>query len=267
MKELGINLGKVQAFFSEVHQKPFILVKIAPEKTAEWTQMLGVPARRCYISDTRLRDSVQRTKESYEAVVESTLPDRGSVMAGDYGEIITALYLASLEYPANILDPKKWRLKDRRTAAAGFSDVVQFQLPKWPDASSDDKLVCAEVKTKSTNGRSTPVQSAIEDSRKDRRSRLAKTLVWLRERALKEDLGTVEIVHLDRFIKAIDHPSSTYEFRAVAVISSELIDNELLDVTFPDQDDCTLVVISFPELKANYESLYSEVLANATEAV
>ncbi|GLY71717.1 hypothetical protein [Amycolatopsis taiwanensis] len=267
MKELGVDLAEVHTFFSEGHDTPFVLVKVAPERTEEWTKMLGVPARRCYISDAWLKRRVEETTYPHETIVEAVIPSKGSVMAGDYGEIMTALYLAAMAHPTDVLDPKMWRLKSGRTKASQGSDVVQFQLPQWPGASSDDKVVCAEVKTKSTSGQSTPVASAIEDSRKDRESRLVKTLVWLKERAIREDLGTVEVCHLDRFIKATDYPPAVYEFRAVAVISSELVDDELLDITVPEKDHCTLVVISVPDLKANYESLYEVLLANAAVGV
>ena len=154
-------------------------------------------------------------------------------MSGDYGEIVTALYLASCAHPAEVLEPKMWRLKSRRTKASEGTDVVQLQLPHWPEASAEDRIVCAEVKTKATNGTSTPVKSAIEDSRKDRESRLAKTLVWLKERAIVGDLGTVQLGHIDRFVKATDHPKAIRDFRAVAVISAEFLEKEMADVTVP----------------------------------
>ena len=57
-------------------------------------------------------------------------------------------------------------------------------------------------------------------------------------------------------MKATDHPPAIYEFRAVAVISSELVEQETSDITVPENGECTLVVISMPDLKANYENLY-----------
>ncbi len=265
MKELGLDLIEVRAFFEEIQATPMIQVKIEPERAEAWTQLLGVPVRRCYISDGRLADLVEQDGHAHKTILEALLPDKGSVMAGDYGEIITALYLAACAYPAETHEPKMWRLKSRRTKPSEGSDVVQFQLPHWPESSSDDRITCAEVKTKSTNGQSTPVQSAIQHSRKDRENRLAKTLVWLRERAILGDLDTVALDHLDRFIKATDHPPAAREFRAVAVISTELVDDELLgvDEILPDEDECTLIVISIPDLKANYESLFETLLANS----
>lgn len=88
-------------------------------------------------------------------------------MAGDYGEIVTALYLASRAYPAEVLEPKMWRLKSRRTKASERSDVVQLRLPHWPTASDEDAITCAEVKT---------VGPAPEPFPSDRRSR--PELLW-----------------------------------------------------------------------------------------
>jgi len=263
MKELGLDLAEVHTFFSEAHSEPYVLVSIAEDRAAEWTELLGVPARRCYISDGLLKSIVDEKGHSYETVVQAVIPDEGSIMSGDYGEIVAALYLASCAHPAEVLEPKMWRLKSRRTKASEGSDVVQLQLPYWPDASEEDTIVCAEVKTKATNGASTPVMSAIEDSRKDRESRLTKTLVWLKEKAIVGDLGTVQLDHIDRFVKATDYPPAIREFRAVAVISSELLEKELADITAPETTECTLVVISVPDLKANYEGLYELLLARA----
>lgn len=263
MKELGLDLAEVRTYFGEVHSEPYVLVAIVEDRVAEWTERLGVPARRCYISDGRLKAIVDENGHSHETVVKAVIPDEGSVMAGDYGEIVTAFYLASRAYPAEVLEPKMWRLKSWRTRASEGSDVVQFQLPHWPVASAEDTIVCAEVKTKSTNGRSTPVKSAMKDSRKDRQGRLARTLVWLKEKAIVGDLGTVEVNHVERFVKAIDHPPAVHEFQAVAVVSAELLDGELADITVPETTECSLVVISVPNLKVNYESLYKLLLATA----
>jgi hypothetical protein len=64
-------------------------------------------------------------------------------------------------------------------------------------------------------------------------------------------------------VKATDHAPAIYEFRAVAVISSELVEQETSDITVPENGECTLVVISMPDLKANYENLYKVLLANS----
>jgi hypothetical protein len=58
--------------------------------------------------------------------------------------------------------------------------------------------------------------------------------VWLKERALLEDLGTTTVAHLERFTKATDCPDGRKRFRAVAVISATLVDDELADAPSGD---------------------------------
>ena len=41
-------------------------------------------------------------------------------------------------------------------------------------------------------------------------------------------------------MKATDHPPAIYEFRAVAVISSELVEQETSDITVAENGECTL---------------------------
>jgi hypothetical protein len=113
------------------------------------------------------------------------------------------------------------------------------------------------VKTKSASGSFAPIKNAIEGCEKDRTSRLAGTLLWLRERALTEDLGNLKIEHLNRFINAIDHPPAQKRFRAVAVVAADLLAGELADAPEKAPQDYTVVVISVPDLKATYTSVFA----------
>jgi hypothetical protein len=268
MKELGLDLAEVSTFFIEQHDDPYVLVKVEASRTDEWTQLLGVPARRCYIADERLQAIVDAQGHTHRVVIETKIPPKGSVMAGDFGEIMTALYLASRAHPEETLEPKMWSLKADRTKASQGSDVVQLHLPDWPNASMNDRVMCAEVKTKSTNTKATPIADALADSAKDRESRLAKTLTWIRERAILGDTTTVRVEHLDRFIKADENPPAKFEFRAVAVISSELVADAtsadvFADLELPPKDVCTLIVVSVPDLKKNYEKLFEQLLGDS----
>ena len=185
-------------------------------------------------------------------------------MAGDFGEILVYVYQAAMAHRLVAFGPKKWRLKQDRTKPAPFSDVVHFILPSWPTATENDVILCAEVKTKSTNSSSTPIQHAIADCAKDRNSRLANTLVWLRERALNESLGTVTINHLDRFINATEYPRATKHFRAVAVICASLVENELLNAPQQTATDYTLVVITVPALQNVYSTVFQAIHESLT---
>ena len=166
---------------------------MSDDHVKRWAKELGLAVRRCYLSDTRLHERTKALGISPLAIIAARLPDASATMAGDFGEILAYFYQAAKEHPATAIGPKKWRLKQDRAKPAPRSDVVHFVLPTWPTPSDDDVVLCSEVKTKSTKSKFSPIKSAIEDSAKDRTSRLAKTLVWLRERAMTEDLGDVQL--------------------------------------------------------------------------
>ncbi len=181
-------------------------------------------------------------------------------MSGDFGEIVGYLYLASREQHAVASGPKRWRLKQDRTKSAPCSDVVQFVLPQWPQASADDRIICAEVKAKATAGGFSPIANAIEGSQKDSTSRLTRTLIWLRERALLEDIGNVSVTQLDRFINATEFPPYARSFSAIAVICTDLVEGEVQKIVPAEIPvDCALVVIAIPNLRDTYTTVYEAV--------
>jgi len=265
VQDLGVDIEAIAPWFADEHQSPYVLVRVSDAHAAAWADVLGVPVRRCYIDDALLDARAAATGRSKSELVAAKLPDRGSTMAGDFGEILVFLYHAAVEPGVNLIGPKKWRLKQDRTKPAPYSDVVHFVLPNWPESSADDRILCSEVKTKSTAGNSSPVSSAVADCQKDRTSRLAKTLVWLKERALHEDLGTTTVAHLERFTKATDHPEAQKQFRAVAVVCASLVDDELEEAPEEEPTDHTVVVIAVPELKQRYEDVFDAVHATVAE--
>ena len=265
MRDLGIDTATIAPWFADEHQSPYVLVRVSDEHAAAWAAVLGAPVRRCYIDDALLDERAAATGRPKSELVAAKLPDRGSTMAGDFGEILVFLYHAAVEPEFELIGPKKWRLKQDRTKPAPYSDVVHFVLPHWPQSSSDDRILCSEVKTKSTSGDSSPISSAVAACEKDRTSRLAKTLVWLKERALHEDLGTTTLAHIDRFTKANDHPEAQKHFRAVAVVCTSLVDGELADAPDKEPADHTVVVIAVPGLKQRYEDVFDAVHTTVAE--
>jgi hypothetical protein len=185
-------------------------------------------------------------------------------MSGDFGEILVYFYQAVRTLPGIAFGAKKWRAKQDRTKPAPYSDVVQFVLPHWPTASEQDVLMCSEVKAKATDGGSTPIQSAIQDCLKDQISRLADTLLWLREQVLVgRDIGTVDLPQIRRFLDATEYPPATVRFHAVAVISAALLDAELTSVPAPLPAGCNLVVIAVPSLRDVYTRVFDQVVGSA----
>jgi hypothetical protein len=261
--ELGFDLPELESIVDAYDEPLYLHVSIGEGSESEWIDQLATTFRRCYISDERLKEAESRTGRTRRELLEAVLPDRGSVMAGDFGEILAAVGQAVLEMPEPLLMAKKWRYKASRHASAPYSDVVQFSLPSAPKFSANDRVLCAEVKTKSTNGTSSPIRSAIADSGKDRAGRLGKTLVWLRDRSHFEDLGSVTFDVLQRFINVADNLPSTRVYYAIAVISADLAEYELEELPSDGYPDGRLVIVKVSDLKSIYERIYDFLLLNA----
>ncbi|MBB1060587.1 Hachiman antiphage defense system protein HamA [Marilutibacter spongiae] len=260
MDELGFDFEDAVAWFPHEQDQPYVLVRVSDQNVAELAAAMGVPLRRCYITDAAIEQAVQQHGVTRADVVRSVLPDAGSTMSGDFGEVLGYFYQAARELPATAIGPKKWRLKQDRTKPAPKSDVVHFVMPNRPHASEADVILCSEVKAKATNGASQPIANAIADCKKDRISRLANTLVWLRDRAVTTNLGDVDIPLLNRFIDAVDSPAASKRFRAVAVISNALLDDELVSAPTEADSEYTLVVIGVPNLHATYTAVYAAAI-------
>jgi hypothetical protein len=104
-----------------------------------------------------------------------------------------------------------------------------------------------------------PIPAAIEGCQLDRVSRLTRTLVWLRERALTVNLGNVQLDHLNRFINAVDYPPAARRFFAVAVICSSLVSGELATAPAQASPDFSLVIVSVANLRRLYSSVYDAI--------
>lgn len=271
MEELGFEIENALSWFSHEANNPYVLVKVNEQCANTWADEIRDALRKCYLTDEFL---LMRTKElerkvrgtprdRQKQIICSKLPDPGSIMSGDFGEILVYFYHAVKAHPEVAFGPKKWRLKETRTKAAPYSDVVQFILPSWPTPTGNDVILCSEVKSKATRSNYDPINKAIEGCTSDRTNRLAKTLVWLRDRAIGEDLGNVHIEHLNRFINAIDHPAAIKRFHAIAVVCSSLIEGELSKAPSSALADYTLIVISVPNLHAVYTAVF-EAVKNST---
>lgn len=265
MIELGVDIAAIAPWFAPEHQVPFVLIRVPEAEAAQWVNELGVPVRRCYIDDALLEQQATRSGRPKSELLAAKLPERGSTMAGDFGEILVFLYHAVAEPRPGLIGPKKWRLKQDRTKPAPYSDVVHFFLSSWPEPSDQDCIFCSEVKTKSTPGDFRPVAAAIAGCEKDRTSRLIKTLVWLKERALFEDLGSTTVQHLERFINATDYPPAQKQFRAVAVVCASLVEDELDDVPDERPTDYSIVVIAVPNLKQRYQEVFEATHATVAD--
>ena len=122
----------------------------------------------CYISKGEMETRMNETGLSAAEILQNKIPDAGSVMAGDFGEVLTLFYLAS-ERAEAVKKIKKWRFKQDRTKAAPHSDVIIMHRAHTDRPSTNDFVICAEAKLKSTASAFSPIEKAAACSRKGRR--------------------------------------------------------------------------------------------------
>lgn len=264
--DTGFDVDQVRGWYAATVNDDHTLVELPERDAAAWAEALKQTIRRCYADDSLIVTRALQIDCTGSDIAAVLVPDAGSVMSGDFAEIIVYLYQAVELHPLVAVGPKRWRLKQDRTKSAPGSDIVQFVLPTWPLSSEEDVLLCTEVKAKATNNAGwNPIAKAIEGSTSDRTSRLGRTLLWLRDRAIRDGLGDVDLAMLNRFIEADSHPTAARIFRAAAVVTSELLQDELAKIPSPPPGGCAILVFSFPGLKGAYEAAYQEVVRSADE--
>ena len=134
----------------------------------------------CYICPDELQKRVNDTSIPAHEIIANKLPNPGSVMSGDFGEILTLFYLhSSSTFELNPI--KKWRFKQDRLKAAPHSDVVLMHQANPDVPSKDDFVICAEAKAKATPSNDyAPIESSLDGYERDKIGRLARTLHrWL----------------------------------------------------------------------------------------
>jgi HamA len=214
----------------------------------------------CYISETDLTARMNETPLSASEILQNKIPDSGSVMAGDFGEVLTLFYLGS-ERTESLKKLKKWRFKQDRKKAAPHSDVIIMHKASTEGPSTDDFVICAEAKLKSTASTFSPIEKSIEGYESDKTGRLARTLVWLKEKAIDHE-NSDSIAFVSRFTDELLETSFEKKYRAVAIIDLDFLDDELLKgLNLPNQsDEFEVVVLGIKGLKALYERSYSRAV-------
>ncbi len=208
----------------------------------------------CYIARAKLLANAKATGKTVGFHLANKLPDKGSVMSGDFGEILTLFFLAH-ERAEPVIPIRKWVHKQDRTKAAPHTDVLIMHCPDPAKPTVNDFLISAESKQKSTDTAFEPVTRAIEGMQRDRTGRLARTLAWLREKALDEG-ALAEVERIERFSTKL--VSYGKHFKAVAIIDLALLDQELLRKPVHGGSKAfEVVVLGIRDLKDYYELAYT----------
>lgn len=256
MNDLGLEFEDTVAWFPIETHPTHLFIRVTEAQAKAWSTELALAMRRCYITDVVVNTQAANKTIPHISVIAAGLPDAGATMAGDFGEILVYFLQGASVLPKSAIGLKKWRLKQDRLKPAPYSDVVHLVLPSWPSPSSHDALLCSEVKTKSTDGNSEPIKSSIEDCEKDRTTRLAKTLLWLRDRAITGSAEGASIAQLNRFIEAAGLPATEKKFQAVSVVCESLVDGELAAIPAQASAEFTVVVVAVPDLRNTYMAVF-----------
>lgn len=263
--DLGLSFQAASGWFSVEQKASYRFVSVKPAQATALTTNLGMAIRRCYISDEKVSTQAIKYPPATK-VIAAALPDPGSVMSGEFGEILTYFYQGSTALPTDAVGLRRWHLKQDRNKPAPYSDVVHLVLPNWPSPSAQDAVLCSEVKAKSTKGKFEPIQKAIEGCETDRVGRLAETLTWLRDRAITGATEGASVEQLTRFIEPAGLPVAIKKFQAVAVVCDSLVTEELEKAPATPSPNYEVVVISVPKLKDTYEAAYTTAMNSVPPA-
>lgn len=257
--DLGLSFQVTAGWFSAEQRASYRFISVTSAQATALPTALGMAIRRCYISDEKVSTQAIKYPPATK-VIAAALPDPGSVMSGEFGEILTYFYQGSTALPMAAVGLRRWHLKQDRKKAAPYSDVVHLVLPNWPNPSAQDAVLCSEVKAKSTKGKFEPIKDAIEGCETDRISRLAGTLSWLRDRAITGATEGASVEQLTRFIEPAGLPPAEKKFQAVAVVCDSLVTDEIAKAPATPSPDYEVVIISVPKLKDTYEAAYTNAM-------
>lgn len=213
----------------------------------------------CYIPIQQLRKRMKETGLSASEILSNRLPDSGAVMSGDFGEMMTLFFLSTERTEATI-PIKKWRYKQDRRKPTPHSDVIILHRQDTKGVSTNDFVICAEAKQKSTKSKFDPIAKALEGFTEDRTGRLARTLLWLREKAIDSESRSM-IDYIERFTQAHSVSFRKY-YKVVAVIDRDLLDAEITrTLSLPEQNESfEIVVLGVNRLYEMYNNVYKRAI-------
>ena len=243
-----------------------------------------IPFRQAYITDPKLSYIISKYKTKREDEIKSQLPNKGDVMSGDFGEILSFYLACQIWSPTANVFPMKWRFKDKKKAPSHYTDIMLFELqnPSDPNnASVNDALYTYEVKTRATKLTNTiyPVHKrksfvtykdgklectileAVFDANKDAVERAAETIPYLELRCKEEDYEEL-YYQIHRFSDAV---STTYrkEHNAVAIVDGDILAEQMSrmpnDLLAQHPNVKNVYCLPIKELKSLYERVYNEI--------
>ncbi|QTB12952.1 DUF1837 domain-containing protein [Lysinibacillus sphaericus] len=244
----------------ELEETEFYIYKLKETELEVLLKKLPKQFRNCYVKDEDLEEIVKITgREIGDILFDNYIPENRSVMSGEFGEIFSYFFLKERYLPTEVEGPRKWLWKDDKNEAVHKTDVMLFNQEDV--VSENDLVVSAEIKAKATKSAKNQIENAVNDMKKDYVSRLAVSLKWLQSKYLK-DKDAENYKKMERFLKPVEHGTYKKDFKAVIVIDSELLEDEIqkytqvADLNFAHE----IIIITFKGLKECYENVYGEII-------
>jgi hypothetical protein len=251
-------------FFSYFEKNGFHIYKLNIPDTESFLDAIKEEARKYYISDRDLAEKSEKNGISKKEFLEQyILPSIGKIKSGDFGEIFSCFSVRECYAQKGfiLVCPRKFIWKMDRDKAMPFTDVVGFYREDITKASSNDFIVSVESKMKATNSSANRIQEAIDGAQKDRTTRLAKTLIWLKQKYARD--GNAE---MHKFTKRYCDPvyQGTYNkiYEAFTIIDNKFEATEI-EKSVDNNDGITIIVISMDNLKNIYETNLKKIAESA----
>lgn len=248
----------------EISSLPCTAYVLNSEDIASFLKKLPSLFRDCYVSDEKIDELAKADSSlSKETIIKTYLPDLGNIQSGDFGEIISYHLIKEKDLPLKLDGFYKWRFKIDKNKPTPLADLVLLHIDNDTIPSENDYIISAEVKTRATNqGNDTfsnAVKEALEGVKIDRISRLAKTLVWMKDKSIQHSMLDLR-KKLERFINATDAIYGK-KFNAVLVIDDQYTDGKMDTSTIIENqdDDTEIIIFCFPNLKNIYEEVYKNI--------
>lgn len=230
-----------------------------PEIFEGWAKQF----RRNYCSDDELEEMTTEMKISSSDYLKNyKFPaDTGiglSTMSGDFGEILVSDYLQFIE--KYTVPRTRYNSKVNKDTSTQGSDVLAYKKDSLDTA--NDKVVVIEVKSSSSNSRSSEaknkLQEAINHSDKDF-ERFSTSIVASYLKLKSSNIEQANVVK--RFLNITDNPFNVI-YGAVAVHSNQSFDINMLKKVISknhrDYEKLRLLVVHSDELMSFIKSLYTK---------
>jgi len=239
----------------------FFIYRLKPENKEDFLNEITSEFRRCYITDEKLRKKAKKNQMlASKFLEEAILPSEGNIKSGDFGEMLSYFFIIEHYTLKDIIlfAPRKWLWKEDRNKASPYSDAVGFYRENEINPSENDFVVCVESKMKATESYVHRIQEAIDGANKDRTSRLAKTLYWLKEQYTRKGYPEKK-KYIERFSDPVGKKIYKKIFKAYTILD-KTFENFEFSQSIGKYEGISIIVITMENLKEIYESNLKRII-------